>query len=403
MRSSPSMSVAPPADDAEASRLMDVLAPVFNFPRAYGERYIAGVGRENFRIVRAGASMAGGLALLPMGQFFGGRSVPMMGVAVVGIAPEHRAKGTATFLMQHAVREMRSGAWPISVLYPATFALYRRAGYELAGSRFEIRLALSSLDARDRSLGVQRLSGDRGAELARAAYQRRAPMSPGNLDRSKFLWHRITDPRGEAALGFGVAGPSREALDAYVYYVQKESPDAVYSLHATDLVALTREAGSRLLSFLADHRSMADQIVYNGCGEDILVRLAPRRGAKVRLLDHWMLRIVDVGAALMARGYAPGLSGEVHLDVQDDLIVENNGRYVLELSNGQAAVSAGGNGDLVIDIRGLASLYTGFASPHDLISSGHLELASHARRGDASLAGAAAAFAGPSPWMPEMF
>ena len=91
-----------------------------------------------------------------------------------------------------------------------------------------------------------------------------------------------------------------------------------------------------------------------------------------------MLRIVDVGAALAARGYPRGLSGEIHLDVCDDVIVSNNGRYVLEVADGKGHISTGGKGDLRIDERGLAALYSGFKTPSELIALGQLSVDSRA-------------------------
>jgi predicted acetyltransferase len=119
-----------------------------------------------------------------------------------------------------------------------------------------------------------------------------------------------------------------------------------------------------------------------------------------------MLRIVDVGAALTARGWpahgGPGV--EVHLDVEDNVLNDNNGRYILEVDGaGAANVSTGGNGDLKIDIRGLASLYAGFASPRDLLAAGHLTIPPHVKHAEAALNCATMLFAGPMPTMSDGF
>src|SRR5688500_12334263 len=74
-------------------------------------------GPGNFRVVRDGAgTILGNLVLIPMGQFFGGRSVPMTGVAGVGVATEARGRGVATVLMREAMREIRDSGVPISTL-----------------------------------------------------------------------------------------------------------------------------------------------------------------------------------------------------------------------------------------------------------------------------------------------
>ena len=111
----------------------------------------------------------------------------------------------------------------------------------------------------------------------------------------------------------------------------------------------------------------------------------------------WMLRIVDVKGALEARGYPRGARGEVHFEVTDTLLPHNNGRWVLQVAEGNGTVTAGGNGDIRLDIRGLAPLYSSFLSPHALRSTGFIEC------GDAALEAATTIFAGPEPWMPEIF
>ena len=50
-----------------------------------------------------------------------------------------------------------------------------------------------------------------------------------------------------------------------------------------------------------------------------------------------------------------------------------------------------------MDVRGLAALYSGYASPRALKALGLLEAS------DADLAKLAVAFSGATPWMPERF
>ena len=111
----------------------------------------------------------------------------------------------------------------------------------------------------------------------------------------------------------------------------------------------------------------------------------------------WMLRIIDVRRALGERGYAPTHESELHLRVRDDLLPANDGAFVLRVSGGKGEVESGGDGRLQIDVRGLAPLYSGYASAHELISTGYIEGA------EADLGLADAVFAGPAPWMADFF
>ena len=154
----------------------------------------------------------------------------------------------------------------------------------------------------------------------------------------------------------------------------------------------------------AGYRSMVEHIVWSGGPRDPFVyllgeQLTAGSRAKVQIVRSldWMLRIVDVVGALGVRGYPPGLSAELHLDVRDDLLAANNGRFVLELDGGRAHVRPGGQGRLQLGVRELAAIYSGFMAPIELCALGAIAAP------DADLALAAAVFAGPQPWIADMF
>lgn len=410
MNDTQATSVGPVKNKKELAALLDILAATFGFSREQGEQYSRIVGVKNYRVIRQDRTVIGGCALLPLGQFFGGISVPMIGIAAVGIAPEHRGKRTATLLMQAALREIREREIPISTLYPATLPLYRSVGYEHAGHRFDIHIPAKALNFRwrDEGLEVRRIS-PRDDDAVREVYRGRAMNCNGNLERSDFIWHRVKHPRGSTATGYLIVDPATGKAEGYTYCVQKESglPHDIghspFNLHLTDLVALTPAAGRRLWQFLANHRSMTHEIVFQGTPDDPILKLLPDRLYSARLLDHWMLRIVDVKGALRARGYPSAIAAEVHIDVHDDLFPDNSGRYVLEVLDGRAKITSGGRGDITVDIRGLASLYAGHLSPHALLGTGQLGVSSRVKRPEDALNALASIFAGPASWLGDMF
>jgi predicted acetyltransferase len=67
------------------------------------------------------------------------------------------------------------------------------------------------------------------------------------------------------------------------------------------------------------------------------------------------------------------------------------------VTGGSGKVTQGGRGEMELDVRGLAPLFTGFFTPFELKSVGLLAA------GPAALAAAARIFAGPEPWMPDYF
>ena len=75
-------------DSEDIQQLMTIMDQCFVALSGSSEAYINLVGVENFRIMRQSGQIVGGLAAIPMSQWFGGKRVPMTGIGAVGIAPE---------------------------------------------------------------------------------------------------------------------------------------------------------------------------------------------------------------------------------------------------------------------------------------------------------------------------
>ena len=106
---------------------------------------------------------------------------------------------------------------------------------------------------------------------------------------------------------------------------------------------------------------MIKKVIWRGSYFNPFTLLLPEQTPKIVEQETWMLRIIDVPSALSKRGYPKKLEAELHLDVRDDLINANNGKFCLKVSQGQGEVSQGGKGNFQLDIRSLASVYTGFS------------------------------------------
>lgn len=390
----PTPTVVPIECDLDRERYTQITSNTFHSALEYSQRYVASVGMEHLRGVRLGDELVGGLALLPFGQFFGGRSVPMTGIAAVAIDPAGRACGAASALMRTALEELRANGVPLSALYPATQPVYRRVGYEIAGTQFEISVPIRQIDLRDHGLELRRATEADRVEIE-ALYRAWAAQHDGNLDRSAWLWDRVRSVRGETMDGHVVRNDGR--LEGYVYYVERAGNPFPHQMHVQDIVAVTPAAGRRLLTFLADHRSMCEFAKFTSGPADPLLLLLAEQIAKTTARTAWMLRIVDVVMALELRGYRAGVAAELHLDVRDDVLPENSGKMVLRVADGAGKVETGGRGSFAIDIRGLASLYSGCFSPAQVEGAGYLSAPSDER----SIA--AALFSGPAPWMRDAF
>jgi predicted acetyltransferase len=385
------ITVSAPSDVEELKAFLPVHRRTYLMSAEDGEAWAGWVPLENVRIAQRDGVPIGGMTLVPMGQWFGGRSVPMTGISGVGIEPAERASGGGTAFMSEVLRELYSSGVALSSLYPATNTVYRRCGYELAGDNIRYRLDTDHADVRDRSLTIENTTDH---DTIKSLYTQRNRRTAGPLDRSERFWERIFEPWKREADAYLISGS--DGPEGYVVY-NRAPGEAVRGHMYADVVALTPAAVRRIIAFVADHRSFIETFNWNGSPADpIAFHLSePRR--KVMLSWPWMTRIVELRAALTERGYPVAVEGELHLRVSDDVLSGNDGSFILRVAGGKAELEPGGAGRVGIDIRGLAPLYTGYSSAHELLSTGYIE------GSDEDLALADAMFAGPAPWLPDFF
>ncbi|MBL8760025.1 MAG: GNAT family N-acetyltransferase [Phycisphaerae bacterium] len=389
------ITLAPYQTDRDHDAVTRMLQHAFAGDREGIEGWMKIGGEANFRTLLDSSRPAATLLRIPMGQYFGGRSVKMLGIAGVAVAPEDRGRGYAKRMMRACVQAAHEESWPLVGLYASTHSLYRAVGFEHAGHRFQYTIPMTQIDAgpHDRER-VEPLDPD-STEL-RECYAGFAARYDGMLDRGAYIWQRVKSPRNEEHHPFGVRD-EHGTLQGYVFVNQKRRPDGRADVNLSDFVFHTPAAGRRLWALLADYSMMSHDLVFFGGPTHPALLLLSQQRYSVENKDSWLIRVSHMKAALEARGYAPCVRTQVHLDVSDDLVPANAGRWTLSIENGQGRAEPGGRGEIRVDARGLAAIYAGFLTPSQAASVG---LAS----GDhAALHAANSAFAGGTPWMNDFF
>lgn len=388
-------------DDARVPRISSLIATAFGGPVKDCEEWVRSQGLTDLRCVdRASDGRVDAcLRRIEMGQYFGGRSVPMIGIAGVAVAPEARGGGLARWMMQRALEEMYERGEPLSALYASTQPLYRQVGYEQAGHRLSFTVPMSEIDARERGGGrVWETVGLQDAERLHATYRAFAARFDGMLDRGPYVWKRKFELRGSSGTGYASVG-TNGAIDAYAVVVQKRKDSGRMTIELSDLAFLDAAAGRRLLGMLHDYASMADELVFYGGPNHPILSLLSQQRAAGEFKEFWMLRLVRVADALRQRGYNPAVNAEVHLHVTDETLPGNSGPLVLRVAEGRAEVTPGGRGEVRVSERTLAGLFTGFVTPASTrLGGGVVE---GPERAIASL-GAALCGNG-TPWMTDFF
>jgi predicted acetyltransferase len=298
-------------------------------------------------------------------------------------------------MMRAAMSEAASEGWALAGLYASTQALYRQVGFEQAGDRCAISLRLPTLGMRERGTAIQPI-GETDFDAVRACYTNYARQFDGPLDRGTYIWNRIKARREKVYQGFATRNQSGE-IDGYLYFTQYSKDSGKFDLELSDFAATNADAFRRLIGFLADFAMMADVATFHAGPHHPALMLLPQQSFEIKHQEFWMLRILNVKRALEARGWLPSIDATAELELHDDLVSANNGRFVVRVKDGFALVEPGGSGAVAMDVRGLAPLFTGLQDVKGLVLAGLV------KGSDAAIASASRVFPKGSPWTGDFY
>ena len=385
--------------------------------------YVERTRPEEFRVVEAGGEITSLLRLDRQAQWWLGRAVSSAQVLQLATPPQHRGAGHGGRLLAGLLDELHGDGVPLVTLTPSNLPFYRGAGFEVAGSWTWYEARAEHLPKRTAPYRARPVSLEDPAELA-AVYRRVAPSRHGALERDERFWDQVARRgKDKTMAAFVLDGPDGPAGWAVATLEFRPEPAPFQTrIEIADWGCLPG-ADAALFALFAGYASMNGMVAWSGPDPDPAGIYALEDNF-ARLTDrwHWMLRLVDLPAAVQARPWPAGVGGQVSFRVEDPACPWNTGTWRLELANGQGRVEpapgsepGSGSGSAgarvpgwgsaepdpavpAADIRGLASLFTGFATPDDLLRAGLL-------RGfdPDAVELLRAAFASPRPWTAEFY
>lgn len=312
------------------------------FERTVGQRRALGVFADDLLVASA--------RIIAYRQLWGGRPLPMAGIAGVVVAPEWRGRGVATTLMTAVLERAVELGDVVSVLYPATIPPYRRLGWELAGA-----LSRTTLSAD----GLRRL-GASGVDVRRAG--------PADADEVTQLLRRDAEAsRASGPLELSIQDV-REALDDVDNFCYLAGDGVVvYAWDGADLrvervAAASADTMRALWSIVGSGASAVRRVTTFQPPHDPIHWMLPDKAGLEVEEDRWMLRLLDAPAAMAARGFPAGLTADVPLVLDDRWLVGCTGAFRLEVSGGAGELAADTTGDddaVLLGPNGLAALYAG--------------------------------------------
>lgn len=334
----------------------EILSLAFAMPVEGALEWLALLGPERLHYV----DDQGLLGVFETGHWWGGRPVAGGGVAGVAIAPQHRGRGLASRLLAQMLRSERQRGVSLSTLYPATEPVYRKAGYERAGVRYQFDLPLASLPT-PRAQASLEVAGP--ASLA-PLYDRWASQRDGYLVRGPQMWSRLLEPhRGPRPRAYLIV---EDQPTGYFLVSQTALSEGYHDLTLHDYAVHTDAARDALVAFLGNHRSLGRNLRWWGGLPDPLVDALPEQSCAISIRHTWMLRLVDPVAAFAARPFPVQARLETELQLSDPVLAENAGPYRLRIEDGVARLEPGGSGQHPLSIGQLAALYSGYLAPRRL-------------------------------------
>lgn len=346
------MEIVPPRDYGDWEAYAALLRQSLGGPPEFWPRFLESVRSDALVLVAVHKRhVLSGAIGLPMPQLFGDQPVSSLALSGVATHPDVRKRGLSTSVIEALMEAGRSEGVAVSPLWPSTSRFYRRLGWEVAGRSASCRVATRALAGLSGSGEAWR---DPGEEV-REAQRDWARRWNGSLLRPDWWWvARHPEPAPDATFRYGWFQNFRPTgFLAYRQEVVGRETEIVVS----EMWGLTSDAWRGLLGLLGSSETMFPTVRFAPHvfpHHHDLLWVLPEQDVTSQSGYNWMLRLVDVPAALEARGWAPGATGRVDLAIDSE-----EERFVLEVDQGRAAVSPGGEGRVRWGRGALAAWYAG--------------------------------------------
>jgi predicted acetyltransferase len=294
-------------------------------------------------------------------------------VSSVTVAPTHRRRGILTRMITADLRAARERGVPLAHLVAGEAPIYGRYGFgaSVAGQTLVVGLPapLAHVPAEAEDVVVELVEdADLRAE-APALHAAVAAARPGAVRRPERYWDEVlglapgpgedTADRRPALLARDASGAAA-GVARYAVRERWEGMRHDTTLEVTDLFAATAAAQAALWQHLVS-LDIVDtlRVVERPLDDPLPELLADRRRAlPAEGSDHFWTRLLDVPAALVARGWR-GPEGACVLEVHDALGLAG-GRWRLEVSGGRAEVAPStAEPDVACDVGALSAAYLG--------------------------------------------
>jgi predicted acetyltransferase len=301
--------------------------------------------------------------------------VPMAGLSWVSVHPDHRRRGVLTEMITHHFAGLHEQGVALSGLHAAEVKIYGRFGYGISSVELELELerateftapSLEEAAGRVTSRFVV-ADSDSAARAVHDLHLLCAADTLGAVSRPElmarpFLVDLPLTRQGREPLQVLLADIDGQ-LAGYAIFSREhkfENWRAKGKVTVQELAAVSPAVMLALARRLVDFDLTASIRINGAASDDPLVWWAGGpRGMDVKTYDSLWLRLVEVGAALSARGYSSAC--DLVLDVLDPVCPWNQHAWRLTVDqNGVADCSPSSEAaDLRLPVQALGAAYLG--------------------------------------------
>jgi predicted acetyltransferase len=376
-----------PLTPGDAQRLLAVdLAAFFFDPTAYPVDVVTSHfdWARTFGATRDGSDGLAGIytsydmAVTAPGPLDALTPVPMAGLSWVSVHPDHRRRGVLREMVTHHFARLHEEGAALSGLHAAEVPIYGRFGYGISSIELELELergavltAPSLEDAAGRvATRFVAADTDDAARVVHDLQLRCAESTLGAVTRPELMARPLF-------VDLPLTRQGREPWQVLLAHVNGQSAGyAVFSreakwkdFRAKGTVAVRELAAADPATLLALARRLVDfdltasiTIGGRGAGDPLLWWAGGPRAVGVRCYDSLWLRLIDVDAALTARGYSSACN--VVLDIVDPTCPWNQGAWRLTVDQEGVATCrpTSDDADVRLPVQALGAAYLGSRS-----------------------------------------
>jgi predicted acetyltransferase len=288
-------------------------------------------------------------------------------------------------LLKRALLDMHDRGQVLSALYTPHVALYRRYGWEIAARNvrysFEPK-SVKTIVAPPSTGRFRRVTADEWPTL-NAMYEEYAAGRNCVVVRPEYWWRqRVFEWAHAGTTDVAVWENGDGQARGYVVYQTRSGmpPDRPWPqsrLWLRELVTQDAEAYVALVNYLLSH-DMHDRIEMSVPFDDPLLNLFddPHQ-VRIEAWSSLMLRLVDVAAALRARGCRPQTEERrFAIAVRDSVLPWNEGTWLIEAAGNRLSVDRhDGPADLTLDVTVLAAVFDGHLTVREATRASLIEVA----------------------------